>query len=331
MNWRFLRPVPWLDTRAAFVASTPPGGALLDLGSSDGETLGHIAELRPDLRLFAADLAGQPERYPRGCEFARVDLEQQPLPWADGGMDAITCMHLVEHLRELTLLFREVARLLKPGGRVYFETPHPRSLTLPSLRASRKPSLDGSPGEISPKPSSRFEPPNPGSAGTLPAGVTADSSHAPAGCRRSQVHGELRPPTLDAQRSHEPERGIHSASTPQRVGTVKRNEFRAPEQVRGEDVQPPPRDQGSGFDFTLNFHDDSTHVAIVPVAKLAEASQAAGLEICGSGISRNWLFAALHPAFKFLPPSRQKYTAQVHWLGWSAWLSARRPLPARLS
>lgn len=229
MNWRLFRPIPWLDTRAAFVAGTPPGGALLDLGSSDGETLGHFAELRPDLRLFAADLAGRPERYPRGCEFARVDLEQQPLPWADGAMDAITCMHLVEHLRDSTLLFHEVARLLKPGGRVYFETPHPKSLSLPRLRT--------------------------------PASET-------------------------------------------RAGR--------------------PR----GFDFTLNFHDDPTHVAIVPVERLDAGLRANGLEVCGSGISRNWVFAALHPIFMFLPPSRQKYTAQVHWLGWSAWLSARRPLPS---
>jgi len=218
MNWRHLCLCPWLDTRARFVAGAPRGGTLLDLGSSDGETLGHIAELRPDLRLFAADLAGQPERYPRGCEFVRVDLERQVLPWPDGAMDRITCMHLVEHLRDLKLLVREVARLLKPGGQVYFETPGPRSLTLPSLRG------------------------------------------------------------------------------------------RTP-----------------GFEFTLNFHDDPTHVRIVPVEELAAGLQTAGLNVLGRGISRNWLFAAAHPVYQFLPPSRQKYTARVHWLGWSAWLTAKRP------
>ena len=55
MNWALLRQFPWLDTRAQFVAAAPRAGALLDLGSSDGETLRHIAELRPDLRLYAAD------------------------------------------------------------------------------------------------------------------------------------------------------------------------------------------------------------------------------------------------------------------------------------
>src|SRR5688572_32598739 len=111
MNWVYLRHAPWLDTRARFVARTPAAGALLDLGSSDGETLRHFAELRPDLRLFAVDLAGQPENYPPGCQFHRVDLEREKLPWADRSMETITCMHLVEHLSDLTLLMQEAARL----------------------------------------------------------------------------------------------------------------------------------------------------------------------------------------------------------------------------
>jgi ubiquinone/menaquinone biosynthesis C-methylase UbiE len=187
---------------------------LLDLGSSDGETLRHFAELRPDLRLFATDKAGQPEKYPAGCQFHRADFERDKLPWPDNSMDAVTCMHLVEHLHELNLLLREIARLLKPGGRVYFETPHPRTLALPSLRGQ----------------------------------------------------------------------------------------------------------------FTLNFYDDPTHVRLVTVETLAEQARSAALEVESSGTSRNWLFAAAHPIYSFCPPSRKKFTARVHWLGWSAFLIARRSL-----
>ena len=132
MNWACLRHFPWLDTRAAFVAGTPRGGTLLDLGSSDGETLRHIAELRPDLRLRAVDIAGASRSTPPGCEFQRADLTRERLPWPDGSVSAITCMHLVEHLREVEPLMREAARLLQPGGRIYFETPHPKTLDLPS-------------------------------------------------------------------------------------------------------------------------------------------------------------------------------------------------------
>ena len=218
MNWTYLRPCAWVDTRARFVAATPPGGTLLDLGSSDGQTLGHIGELRPDLRLFATDLAGASENYPAGCQFQRADLEQDRLPWAAGSMDTITCLHLVEHLRDCASLLQEAARLLKPGGRIYFETPHPKSLTLSSPRGRA-------------------------------------------------------------------------------VGT-----------------------------FTINFYDDPTHVRLVAVGALAQQARGVGLEVVASGISRNWLLAAAYPLFFCLPASHKKFTSRVHWLGWSAYLIARRPL-----
>jgi SAM-dependent methyltransferase len=218
MNWSYLRHFPWLDTRARFVAAAPASGTLLDLGASDGETLGHIAELRPDLRLFAADKAGQPEKYPAGCEFQRADLEREKLMWPDCTMDSVTCMHLIEHLHDLTWLLAESARVLKPGGCIYFETPHPRSLVISS-----------------------------------PGGTAA--------------------------------------------GT-----------------------------FTLNFFDDPTHVRLVAAGALAQRVRGAGLEVLASGTSRNWLFAAAWPALFFSPASRKKFTARVHWLGWSAYLIAHRPL-----
>lgn len=213
MNWLCLRPWPWLDTRARFVARVPRDGRLLDLGSSDGETLGHIAQLRPDLRLGAADKFGQPEKNPAGCEFHRADFEREPLPWANAAFDAVTCMHVIEHLSDLKILIREIARVLKPGGRVYFETPHPKTLTLPSAAGK----------------------------------------------------------------------------------------------------------------FTLNFHDDPTHVRLVTVEDLGREAIVGGLLVEATGVSRNWLFAAAHPVFCLLPVSRQRFTARVHWLGWSAYLIAQRP------
>lgn len=218
MNWAFLRPIPWVDTRARFVAGTPRGGTLLDLGSSDGETLGHFAELRPDLRFFAVDKAGKPERYPPGCQFQKADLERDKLPWPDASMDAITCLHVIEHLHDLRVLIAEAARLLKRGGRIYFETPHPKTVNLPS------------------------------------------------------------PPAAKA------------------------------------------------VAFTMNFFDDSTHVRPVPVETVAQQAGGEGLEVALAGISRNWLFAAAWPMFVWLPPSRKKFTSQVHWIGWSSYLVARRPL-----
>jgi hypothetical protein len=67
MNWSSWRRIPWIDTRAKFVAGLEQGGSLLDLGSSDGGTLRHFNELRPDLRLASSDIAAPtsiPIRFP---------------------------------------------------------------------------------------------------------------------------------------------------------------------------------------------------------------------------------------------------------------------------
>lgn len=212
MNWKYLRYCAWLDTRAGFIGRTPRGGTLLDLGSSDGETLNHIAELRPDLSLRSADKFGQPEKYPAHCDFQRCDFVTDRLPWPDASMDAITCMHVIEHLEDLKNLVTEVARLLKPGGQAYFETPHPKTVNLPSAKGK----------------------------------------------------------------------------------------------------------------FTLNFYDDPTHVRVVSLADLAKEFTGTELAVRRTGLSRNWLFAAAHPLLSFAAESRKKFTARVHWIGWSAYLVASK-------
>jgi SAM-dependent methyltransferase len=217
MNWASWRSVPWIDTRAAFVAATPRNGALLDLGSSDGQTLCHMSELRPDLRFASVDIAGRPPRTPKDTSFAQADLERDTLPWPDRSYDAITCMHVVEHLRTMTNLWREVSRLLKPGGRVYIETPGPESV---------------------------------------------------------------------------------STASP-------------PESLCGK--------------ITMNFYDDPTHIAPVPLGSLGAAARDYGLVVTGTGRSRNWLFAAAYPLLSLLPTTRRKYVAKLHWLGWSVFLVAQKP------
>ena len=136
MNWKLLRGFAWIDTRARFVDQLPANSSLLDLGSSDGGTLNHIRELRPDLRLASSDIAGSPADYPAGTDFKRANFDTDKLPWPDATFDGVTCMHVVEHLRDPARIIREAARVLKPGGHLYIETPHPRSVDLESARGA---------------------------------------------------------------------------------------------------------------------------------------------------------------------------------------------------
>jgi len=77
--------------------------------------------------------------------------------------------------------------------------------------------------------------------------------------------------------------------------------------------------------FTLNFYDDPTHVRPVAIAALVEAGRKVGLNPLKSGTSRNWMFAAAWPFLYFTPPSRQRFTAHVHWGGWSAYVIMEKP------
>lgn len=130
MNWTRLRNFLWMDTRFHFLSKIPRGGSLLDIGTSDGQTLNHFREARPDLQLHATDIEGKPDSYPSGTQFFRGDITSDSLPWMDASMDAISCMHLVEHITGFNNLFTECNRLLKKGGSLYIETPHPKTLYL---------------------------------------------------------------------------------------------------------------------------------------------------------------------------------------------------------
>lgn len=130
MNWYILRNFLWIDTRFKFIGNLPLNANLLDIGSSNGETITHFHEARPDLNLFSTDIEGTPETYPTKAEFYRADITKDKLPWSDSSMDGITCMHLVEHINSFDHFFQECFRLLKPGALLYIETPHPKTLQL---------------------------------------------------------------------------------------------------------------------------------------------------------------------------------------------------------
>lgn len=57
------------------------------------------------------------------------DLNVIPMPFEDGSFDYIECIDILEHVREMSDVMREIHRILAPGGRVRIEGPHFTSVT----------------------------------------------------------------------------------------------------------------------------------------------------------------------------------------------------------
>lgn len=107
----------------------PHESAVLDIGCNDGGLLARIRSARPDIKLAGIDLD------PEAVEQARLtvpdadlrvgSVAELPFP-ADAAFDLVTCMDVIEHLPEpiRAPMFREVRRVLKPGGRFILQTPH---------------------------------------------------------------------------------------------------------------------------------------------------------------------------------------------------------------
>jgi len=53
-----------------------------------------------------------------------LDMEHVNIPLPDNSMDLVYAMHILEHIRYLPELKRELCRILKPGGEIWVSVPH---------------------------------------------------------------------------------------------------------------------------------------------------------------------------------------------------------------
>ncbi len=93
----------------------PPGSVVLDLASGTGDLCIDLREAghRPismDLSfgMLAADRSGAPR--------AQADILRLPVP--DDGVDGVTCGFALRNLVDLGAFFVELARVVRPGGRI---------------------------------------------------------------------------------------------------------------------------------------------------------------------------------------------------------------------
>lgn len=108
---------------AAMGALGPGPGRLLDAGAAGGRLLERAAGLGwevtgVDLSPAMVAIAGR--RVPR-AELATSRIEE--LPYADGAFDAVAALGVLEYAKPVDDALRELARVLRPGGRAVISYP----------------------------------------------------------------------------------------------------------------------------------------------------------------------------------------------------------------
>ncbi len=123
----FTAPLYRARLRDALIAlGQGPFESLLDVGYGSGVFLPELA-LRTN-RLVGVDVHAGLDGVARmaanlGLDVELLDASLYELPFEDGTFDALVCLSVLEHLRELDSALEELRRVVRPGGRLVFGTP----------------------------------------------------------------------------------------------------------------------------------------------------------------------------------------------------------------
>lgn len=121
------------DTRTRFILQLKTKASLLDIGCGAGEALKVFLQCRNDLQITGLDIQDFSKQVPEQVRFFRLNANSGKLPFDDNSFDAVTVIHLVEHIENVENLLNEIIRILKSGGRFYIETPDVKTVDYPKF------------------------------------------------------------------------------------------------------------------------------------------------------------------------------------------------------
>lgn len=96
--------------------------SLLELGPARGDFLKEWSN--ENFKIFAVDISDYVREYCPNVNFMNANLEKDKIPFADNKFDIVYSKSFVEHFYYPEKIFKEILRVLKPGGKVITLTPH---------------------------------------------------------------------------------------------------------------------------------------------------------------------------------------------------------------
>jgi len=127
------RSIPDLDRVLAVLArhQAPPGGTIVDLGCGMGGLANHIADRLGLDEMIGVDLDAERLKVAgaRGLRPLLLDLNEDPLPLADGSVQVVSCFGLLAYLPLYDNVLSEAARVLNDDGWLLLSMPNLGSYT----------------------------------------------------------------------------------------------------------------------------------------------------------------------------------------------------------